>query len=106
MAILGLLGLVISRPPETLVRWTFDPEGLRMTSLTGEASARWADLAGARFDERERGAEDASLVLTRRDGREMYVVLRWLVPDHQRKLLTWVAARSPVAIPPQKSSDR
>jgi hypothetical protein len=101
LALAGALLATLTRPPTTLVRWELTPRHVLLEGMSGRVEMGWETVASARL-ERQRGAEteDSSLVLTDRDGREGWLVLKWLVKPHRREWVNRITRLAPEAMKP------
>lgn len=97
-ALAGALVIGLSRSAATYIRWDFTPQAVTVKSLKGTLSFPWESVASARLDVKE--DPDSALVLVDKEGKEMWLVLKWLVKPHRQKVVRAIGAKIPQAMEP------
>jgi hypothetical protein len=87
--------LIFYRPPEVMIQWRLDAAGISVQSLNGAAEMKWSELGSAALDPRNPRPDEAALVLTSKDGRELWLVLAWLTDTHREKVLGYIRHAAP-----------
>jgi hypothetical protein len=97
-AALGLI-LLARSSKQALVEWRLSDQDIALQSPNGSVRMAWTDVQEARFDPREKNPDTTSLVLVDNQGREAWLVLKWLlVSEHRARLFDWLRAH----LPPEK----
>jgi hypothetical protein len=86
--------LLFSRAQTPVIDWRFGPAGLSAKTLNGMVEMKWEDVASARWDEREHSKSKASLVFLSKDGKEAWLVLYWITPEHRAKVMNFIKPRA------------
>jgi hypothetical protein len=100
MSLTGLLAVALAGPQKPFIVWAMTPAELAVKSLNGESHLAWKDVESIRLDEREPRVENASLAVKGKDGRTIWLVMKWLIPQHRSEILAALTRRAPAAAEP------
>ena len=90
LSIAAGITLFFARPATPAIEWKFDTTGFLARSINGAVSMKWDDVASARLDERDPQQDKASLVLKSKEGKEAWLVLHWLQPQHRTQVMAFL----------------
>ncbi len=91
------------KPPSQ--RWNVDAAGVRVTSPESTALVPWEELQTVRVDRQSGKLDRASLVLKDKAGKETWLVMSWLIPQHRRKMIDILNRHAPRAMAPVLSDE-
>jgi hypothetical protein len=82
VAFAGLAFSLLAGSGKSFIRWDIGAESVRVQSLNRKADP------------------DAALVLTNSDGKDMWLVLKWLLPDHRLAVIEALGRKIPQVMEP------
>ncbi len=80
--------LIFAREPQAMTYWNFGTEGISVKNPNGTAALPWTAVENAAYD--EQSPEKATLVLKSKEGKKVALVLSWIFPEHQNKILGFI----------------
>jgi hypothetical protein len=98
VAFAGLAFSLLAGSGKSFIRWDIGAESVRVQSLNGDLTFPWRSVRAARLD--RKADPDAALVLTNSDGKDMWLVLKWLLPDHRLAVIEALGRKIPQVMEP------
>lgn len=80
--------LLFVKEPEGMIYWNLGTTGVSVKSPNGNAALNWSEIDAATFD--TQSPEPATLVLKSKEGRNVWLVLSWVEPEHQDKVIDFI----------------
>lgn len=80
--------LFFVREPAPKIFWGLGPIGITVKTPNGPTSLRWSDVDSAAYD--AQNPEKTTLVLKSKEGQNIQLVLAWVAPEHQDKILGFI----------------
>jgi len=80
--------LIFARDPQAMTYWNFGTEGLSVKNPNGIATLPWTEVDSVAYD--DQSPEKDTLVVKSSGGKKVTLVLSWIYPEHQDKILEFI----------------
>lgn len=101
---LSVVGAFMARTPKPMVQWIFDSKAITVKSLNGDMSMEWDKIMSVELDAREGISNKASLVLKDDSGKELWLIMKWLIDNHRSRIINKLQSMIPGAMKPIMSN--
>lgn len=88
LSLAGGILLLFVKEPRTAIYWNFGNTGVSVKSPNGTAGLKWSDVDVGAYD--DKSPEPATLTLKSKDGKTVWLVLSWMEPLHQEKVVAFI----------------